>query len=275
MRPVRNSVLFTLALTSALGALSGCTIYTGEAARQHNRPTAPAAPAPGATATAATTATATTTTTAPPLDGPRVTVDGAEYVTLKMTVAFGSGTKSDDSFKGLVYFLPNNTTSLSAMNSLTPTGVLFAKSFNIDTGSAAYSQGFPGLDPNRFDYFGIKYEGEFNTSMVGEYQFRVDSDDGARLTVENVPLVNNDGVHPLKSQRGSIKLGAGPHSFKLEYFQAAKGPVALKVFVTPPGGSETLFTKVLLKHALRSLPHRSAIGSESTGHGAHVGGEFR
>ena len=56
------------------------------------------------------------------------------------------------------------------------------------------------------------------------------------------PVVMNDGVHPPKSVSGSVTLSAGDQELVLEYFQGPRYHIALQVWVTPPGGSEQIFS---------------------------------
>jgi hypothetical protein len=234
-----------LVFPAALSLVVGCTIITNPApgpatgprtAGQGNVARAPAAPATAVAPVATAAATAAPVGAA----GPKVNVDGKDYTTLRSPVVFGSGDNAKGSFRGLVYFLPSTTTTLPNFDTLTPTGVLFTTSFGVAVSN--YTQGLPGLDDARNDYFGIKYNGTFLTTVVGEYQFRLESDDGARLTIDSVPVVSNDGVHTTSSKTGYLKLAPGAHDFKLEYFQAAKGAVALRLFVTSPSGGERPFS---------------------------------
>lgn len=241
--------LLLLPCLAAVSLVVGCTIITNPPANS-----APAtgprtagqgnvAHAPAATPVATTPAATATATTAAPVGapGPKVNVDGKDYTTLRSPVVFGSGDNAKGSFRGLVYFLPNTTSSLPNFDSLTPAGVLFTTSFGVQM--ASYTQGFPGIDDSRNDFFGIKYSGTFLTTVVGEYQFRLEADDGARFTVDNVPVINNDGLHTTAAAKsGFIKLGPGTHEFKLEYFQGSRGAVALRLFVTSPSGGERPFS---------------------------------
>jgi len=130
--------------------------------------------------------------------------------------------------------MPTNTTALPNFDSLTPSGVLFTRAFN--AAMAPYNQGLPGIDQGRNEFFGIRFDGVFTTAVVGEYTFRLESDDGARLTIDSAPVANLDGLHPDKSGRGVLRLAPGPHNFRLEYFQGV-GNIALKLMVTPPGAT--------------------------------------
>lgn len=254
---MHRSVIPALVVTgifsfAALGG--GCVIVTqpgpnngaSSAAPQGNRSGLPVHKAgqPAATTTATTTATATATTTAaaipPGPPGPKVTVDGKDYTTVSKAVTFGNGENKPGSFKGFVYFIPATTTQLPNLDTITPAGVLFTQGFAVSASN--YSEGFPGLDAGKMDYFAIRYEGDFAVTSHGDYVFKLESDDGAKLTIDSLPLITNDGVHTAQAKTGTVKLSPGPHRFRIEYFQAAKGAVALKLMVTPPAGGEKPFS---------------------------------
>jgi len=110
-----------------------------------------------------------------------------------------------------------------------------------DVPKRAFEQGFPGVT-EKFEWFAIVYSGMFNVSAAGTYQFRINSDDGTKLYIDGNPVVLNDGVHPPKSVSGSVTLSAGDHELVLEYFQGPRYLIALQVWVTPPGGSEQIFS---------------------------------
>jgi hypothetical protein len=110
-----------------------------------------------------------------------------------------------------------------------------------DVPQRAFENGFPGV-ADKFEWFAIRYSGMFNVSQAGEYKFRINSDDGTKLTIDGNPVVMNDGQHPPTSASGSITLSAGDHELVLEYFQGPRYLIALQVWVTPPGGSEQIFS---------------------------------
>jgi len=57
-----------------------------------------------------------------------------------------------------------------------------------------WSAGFPGLR-DRFEWFGIEYKGNFRVLHPGRYRFRLDSDDGSKLWIDDSLLIDNDGMH--------------------------------------------------------------------------------
>jgi hexosaminidase len=82
--------------------------------------------------------------------------------------------------------------------------------------------------------FGVIYNGFIRIDADGLYQFSTRSDDGSVLSIDDQPVVNNDGKHPLVEQGGVVSLQKGYHKFTLKYFDV--GQVSgLKVYMTIPG----------------------------------------
>ena len=70
--------------------------------------------------------------------------------------------------------------------------------------------------------FGVVFTGKLKAPKEGEYTFFVASDDGSKIYVDGKTVVENDGIHPSGTIReGKVKLAAGEHEYRLEYFQAA------------------------------------------------------
>ena len=49
-------------------------------------------------------------------------------------------------------------------------------------------------------------------------------------------------MHDAISRSGDVALGAGQHRLRVWYFQGIRYELALQLFVTPPGGSEHIFS---------------------------------
>jgi len=98
----------------------------------------------------------------------------------------------------------------------------------------AFDSGFPG-QTDLIEWFAIRFEGQIYASVAGTYEFRLSSDDGSRLYIDNVLVVNNDGVHAVASADGSRTLAAGWHPIRLEYFQGPRMHIALQFFWRQPG----------------------------------------
>jgi hexosaminidase len=82
--------------------------------------------------------------------------------------------------------------------------------------------------------FGVIYNGFIRIDADGLYQFSTRSDDGSVLSIDDQPVVNNDGKHPIAEQGGAVALQKGYHKFTLKYFDVGSVS-ALKVFMTIPG----------------------------------------
>jgi len=113
----------------------------------------------------------------------------------------------------------DNTSDLSKA-AVVDSGV--AKSFN----PAILKKNNPG--------FGVIYNGFIRIDADGLYQFSTRSDDGSVLVIDDQPIVNNDGKHPVAEQGGAVALQKGYHKFTLKYFDIGSVS-ALKVYMTVPG----------------------------------------
>lgn len=70
--------------------------------------------------------------------------------------------------------------------------------------------------------FGLVYTGKLKAPKEAEYTFYIACDDGARVSIDGKKVVEFDGIHPAAEiKEGKVKLKAGEHDFRLEYFQAA------------------------------------------------------
>ena len=65
----------------------------------------------------------------------------------------------------------------------------------------------------------IVFEGFLKIDKPGEYWFRIGSDDGSKLYIDDELVANNDGVHAFASVRGARTLEAGVHRLRVEYAQ--------------------------------------------------------
>lgn len=78
--------------------------------------------------------------------------------------------------------------------------------------------------------FGYVFEGKLQVPKDGLYTFYLNSDDGARLSINSNKVLEFDGIHGFasKDHSQSISLTAGEQDIKLEYFQNLHG-LGLKV----------------------------------------------
>ena len=156
---------------------------------------------------------------------------------------FGGGDKA--AWKGEVYLLATNTSKLPDFNNIDPPiGTLFTD--KIDISPRSFTDPFPGVPSNRFEWFGVRYQGPLTISEAGDYQFRTVSDDGSKIFIDDVLVVNHDGQHaPSSSARVTVNLNAGVHTLRVEYFQGPATQIALQVFGNKVGLPEKILTPVI------------------------------
>lgn len=140
---------------------------------------------------------------------------------------FGETDSMYFSFKGDIYFLPENTKRLpDDFSKLEKQGTIYTN--KLDIPETPFSKGFPGIT-DRFEWFAIDYNGFFFITDSGEYAFQLTSDDGARLLIDGECLISIDGLHSVISKTGSLDLTPGLHSVTVEYFQGPRQFVALQL----------------------------------------------
>ena len=89
----------------------------------------------------------------------------------------------------------------------------------------------------RANYFGYLFEGYIKVPKDDIYTFYVKSNDGSRLYIDGIELIENDGNHGSVEEVGSIALEKGFHKIKLKYMQCGGGK-SLKVSWQRYGGTK-------------------------------------
>jgi hypothetical protein len=145
---------------------------------------------------------------------------------------FGSQAGSATALKGTVYWVNANTTALPDFDKLTPITQLYAEVLN--TPAREFTEGFPGVDAKRVEWFGIRYAGNFTVATAGDYTFKLVARDGAKAYIDGNLVVDNDGAHAVQSRTGVAKLTTGGHTLRVDYFLGTKGQAAIQLLVTGP-----------------------------------------
>ncbi len=147
-------------------------------------------------------------------------------------VVFGTKNTGLINLKGNIYYLSDETYEMPAdIESQKIEGTIYAS--KLDVPVRDFTQGFPGVT-DRFEYFGIIYKGVFEISEPGEYTWRLNSDDGSKLWIDNQLVINDDGVHGEQSIEDTIQLKKGLHQIKVWYFQGPATEIALQFYVKRP-----------------------------------------
>jgi hypothetical protein len=140
--------------------------------------------------------------------------------------------------RGRVFEVPQETRRIPDFRGLTPTETVCLDRLDVTPRRSVYPA-FPGMR-DRFRWFAVDLEGAFVVSEPGLFYFRLTSDDGSQLYVDDTLVVDNDGYHPPRMALAAARLTAGRHTIRVPYWQAA-GPLALVLEVARPGEAYQVF----------------------------------
>jgi hypothetical protein len=97
------------------------------------------------------------------------------------------------------------------------------------------------------DYYNFHFTGYLDINTGGSYEFQLTSDDGSRVTLDNVIVVDNDGKHGTKTITGAAQtVSAGAHFLDVKYFDYEggqnltvryKGPDTGNAFIAIPSSA--------------------------------------
>lgn len=147
---------------------------------------------------------------------------------------FGGATGA---FRAEISFIEPGLSSLKELENWVTHGTFATDHLNVSP--RKFNQGFPGIS-ERTEWFAIRYRGKFKVAVADYYRFRLLSDDGAILRIDDVVVIDNDGQHAPLSRDATIPLSAGEHELYVEYYQGPRDNIALQLFVAPQNGTERL-----------------------------------
>ncbi|MCG3205955.1 MAG: hypothetical protein KCHDKBKB_02681 [Elusimicrobia bacterium] len=73
------------------------------------------------------------------------------------------------------------------------------------------------------DDFSVRWTGFLLAPLQGEYEFSTLSDDGVKLWIDDILVIDNWTAHPIRQDVESITLTPGYHAIRLEYFEGTAG----------------------------------------------------
>ena len=73
------------------------------------------------------------------------------------------------------------------------------------------------------NHFGYDFRTLIKITENGVYRFQNFSDDGSRLYVDGIEVVDNDGVHKTRRREAKIALDVGYHELRVIYFEDYMG----------------------------------------------------
>jgi hypothetical protein len=86
------------------------------------------------------------------------------------------------------------------------------------------------------DRFLSEVTGNIHIATAGTYAFRLTSDDGSRLRIDDTVLINHDGLHGPTAKEASIQLGQGYHALRIDHFDNTAGQQVTLEW-RPPGAT--------------------------------------
>lgn len=144
-------------------------------------------------------------------------------------------TARQNGFRVEYFKLASSVSSVNSVNwAATPNYVTTEGYANWDKGTSAIYSGGPK------DNVAIRMRGDFYVSSAGTYTFYDTSDDGSRVYIDGVELINNDGQHGTTTVSATKTLSAGTHQIEIKYFEYT-GKAALKLEWSGPGMSRKAF----------------------------------
>ncbi|MEL7311438.1 MAG: galactose oxidase-like domain-containing protein, partial [Pseudomonadota bacterium] len=76
---------------------------------------------------------------------------------------------------------------------------------------------------NRDSQYAFRFTGTITAAEAADYTFFTSSDDGSQLFIDGTLVVDNDGLHGVVQQNGTISLTAGDHDIVVTFFQQGGG----------------------------------------------------
>ncbi|HUU94398.1 MAG TPA: PA14 domain-containing protein, partial [Phycisphaerae bacterium] len=93
------------------------------------------------------------------------------------------------------------------------------------------------------DHFLTEVIGDLKIDRPGPYAFRLISDDGSRLWIDDRLVIDHDGLHGADPKDGTAELTAGVHTLRILHFESAAGE-HLELRWRQPGAADDKFTLI-------------------------------
>ncbi|MEV5333785.1 family 16 glycoside hydrolase [Streptomyces werraensis] len=84
------------------------------------------------------------------------------------------------------------------------------------------------------DNFVSQVTGNVHVPAAGAYTFRLTSDDGSRLLIDDQVVIDHDGLHGAEPKDGTVELTEGMHALRIDHFERGGGQ-QLTLAWRPPG----------------------------------------
>lgn len=131
---------------------------------------------------------------------------------------------------GKVYSFTKAISMLPDFSTLTEQPIAVIQTAKLDVPTRVFDSGFPGIAKNVIENFAIRFTAKLKITEAKEYTFKLNSDDGSKLYINNQLVINNDGLHSPLVKTGKITLAAGEYPIAVEYFQGPRYHIALQLY---------------------------------------------
>lgn len=134
-------------------------------------------------------------------------------------------------------------TVLPDFNTLTPSGsvrlnkIEATSSTNVTVFPLFVDSSFQGIT----EKFGLVCSAKLIVKGTGNHTFKLTSDDGSKLSLNGVTIINHDGTHGMTAKTGVVSLTPGTYQMRVEYFNGS-GDKGLILSWTKPGSVESVIT---------------------------------
>lgn len=99
--------------------------------------------------------------------------------------------------------------------------------------------------------YALSFNGYVDVPESETYQFYLSSDDGSRLYIDDVQIIDNDGQHAAVEVQSSISLSAGLHKIRVDFFQW-EGVASLSLSWSRPGVSKQIISAGYFRQSTQS-----------------------
>ena len=118
------------------------------------------------------------------------------------------------------------------------------------------SSAYPGLDARFNTHWSGRFTGAITLPETGNWTFYLESDDGSELWINHASLIQNHGMHGMRTVSNYINLSAGEHDLRIEFYQGG-GPHGLRFFWEGPNQSKAIIPTSAFKVSSLQVPQES------------------
>jgi hypothetical protein len=172
-----------------------------------------------------------------------VTLSGASGGATITTAAAIGTIVNDDNVAGESGLTGEYYNSTNLTGAIATTRVDATVNFPQDWGSAP-----AGTAVTADDNYSVRWTGYVETSTAGSWTFFTMSNDGVRLWIDDVLVIDNWTTHVVTENSATLTLSAGWHSIRLEYFQQ-NGAAAITLSFQGPGQVKSIIPQSKLNTA--------------------------